>query len=145
MMETDPPIIIEQDFECAAINLWNALCKSEEMRQWYFESIPNFEARLGFSTRFWVDAGSRKFLHIWQITEVISPQTLVYQWRFQDYCGCFESRFEVTGDEQGCHLKFTLNILEDFPQDITEFTRQSGSEGWHYLINESLKRYLHRH
>jgi len=33
-------------------------------------------------------------------------------------------------------------VLEDFPQDIPEFKRESGLAGWTYLILESLQKYL---
>ena len=38
------------------------------------------------------------------------------------------------------HLNFT--VLEAFPENIPEFKRESGVEGWNYLIKESLKNFL---
>ena len=39
-------------------------------------------------------------------------------------------------------LRLTDQTLESFPDDIPEFTRESGIEGWTFFINKSLKEYL---
>jgi hypothetical protein len=39
-------------------------------------------------------------------------------------------------------LRLTAQVLEDFPEDIPEFKRESGVEGWTYFIKKSLKEFL---
>jgi hypothetical protein len=36
----------------------------------------------------------------------------------------------------------TVEVLEDFPDDIPEFRRESCIGGWNYFINHRLKEYL---
>jgi hypothetical protein len=35
-----------------------------------------------------------------------------------------------------------MEVVEDFPDDIPEFDRESCQSGWNYLISESLSSYL---
>jgi len=39
-------------------------------------------------------------------------------------------------------LRLSTRILEDFPDEIPEFTREGGLAGWTYLIQQSLLEYL---
>ena len=48
---------------------------------------------------------------------------------------------EINGSGDDCQLQLTLEIHEDFPQDIPEFKRESGVAGWNYFLDR-LKIYL---
>jgi len=50
--------------------------------------------------------------------------------------------FELFEQDTLTKLRLTEKIKESFPEDIPEFSRASGVEGWKYFINESLKNYL---
>ncbi|MFN3162708.1 MAG: SRPBCC domain-containing protein [Pseudohongiellaceae bacterium] len=67
MQINDPDVIVEQDFPCSQQVLWRAITDPAQMRQWFFDNIPNFEPRVGFKTEFTVDAGERQFLHQWDV------------------------------------------------------------------------------
>jgi uncharacterized protein YndB with AHSA1/START domain len=71
MKKSDKPVIVEQDYNTSLEDLWNAITQPERMREWFFENIPAFEAKKGFSTRFNVQSQDRDFPHLWEITEVI--------------------------------------------------------------------------
>lgn len=70
MKTTDDPIIVEEIFKCSRTTLWKAITEVDQMRQWFFEEIPAFEARVGFETSFPVQAPSMVFTHVWKIIEV---------------------------------------------------------------------------
>lgn len=72
-MERNEPVIVEQLFNKSIIEVWSAITEAEQMRQWFFENIPAFEAKEGFEISFNVQANGRDYLHLWKITEVI-PQ-----------------------------------------------------------------------
>ena len=142
-MKTDEePIVVEQQFNRSVSDLWNAITNIDEMRQWYFENIPEFEARVGFCTQFSVEAGDRIFPHVWEVTEAEPQHKLVYNWKYDGYAGDSFVIFELSGDGQSSHLRVTSRIVEDFPDDIPEFNRESGVGGWTYFIKDSLKAYL---
>ena len=142
MRTHEEPVVVEQEFNRPRADVWNAITKIEEMRNWYFENIPDFKAEVGFCTRFPVDAGDRIFLHLWQVTEVVPQRKVVYNWKYEGHAGDSLISFEVSGDEHSCQLRVTMQVLEDFPEDIPEFTRESCVGGWTYFINERLKAYL---
>ena len=48
MEKGDPPIIVEHSFDASAETVWRAITDVDQMRQWYFENIPDFRAEVGF-------------------------------------------------------------------------------------------------
>ena len=50
--------------------------------------------------------------------------------------------FELIEEGNQTKLRLTYTVIENFPDNIPEFTRESGIEGWSYFIKKSLKNYL---
>jgi len=142
MKRSEGPIIVEQHFDRLVLDVWNAIVEIDEMRKWYFDNIPDFKAEVGFSTQFLVESGERKFLHLWEVIEVIPTSKLVYSWRYEGFAGDAVSSFEVSGHDDSALLRVTLQVLQDFPEGIPEFTRESAIAGWNYFIKDRLKTYL---
>ncbi len=142
MKINEEPVVVEQGFDRSASDVWNAITNIDEMRKWYFENIPDFKAEVGFCTQFSVESGDRSFLHLWEVTEVIPQRKVVYDWKYEGLDGDALAIFEVSGDDQSARLTLTLRVLEDFPDDIPEFSRESCIGGWDYFIKDRLKTYL---
>ena len=113
------------------------------MKQWFFDNIPDFKAEVGFKTEFIVATENRMFPHVWEITEVIPQQKIVYNWTYKNFQGNSYVTFELseTGDNQTL-LSLTTKVIEDFSDDIPEFKRESCLGGWNYFIKSSLANYL---
>jgi len=142
MLTTDLPIIIEIDFKTTVEKVWKALTELEQMKQWYFEQLVDFKAEAGFKTQFSLQHEGRTFTHKWKILEVIPLEKISYNWSYQEYPGSSTVTFSLNETTMGTHLHFKAIILEDFPQDIHAFKRESGLAGWNYLIGESLQKFL---
>jgi len=142
MKTSEPPIIVTQIVEASVETVWNAITEVEQMRQWFFDNIPDFKAEVGFQTTFNVKAPSRDFLHNWTITEVIPQKKLVYNWKYPDFAGDSFVTFELTPHNLGTQLTLTTKVTEDFPQNIPEFKRESCLGGWNYFIKERLVGFL---
>jgi uncharacterized protein YndB with AHSA1/START domain len=74
----------------------------------------------------------------------VPQQKISYYWQFEGYPGLGLVTFELTGQSDTTTLKLTNAVLEDFPDDIPEFRRESCVGGWEYFIGQSLKEYLER-
>jgi uncharacterized protein YndB with AHSA1/START domain len=144
-MKNQNPIVAEQSFSTSAEIVWNAITHIEQMRQWYFENIPDFRPEVGFEVRFNVKSGERNFLHIWKVTEVIPLKKIAYSWNFEEYPGEALTTFELR--EKGPKTILTLKsyVIKNFPANIPEFKRESGQAGWDYFIKEKLPSYLENH
>lgn len=142
MKKGDPPIIVKQSFAVSAEAVWRAITDVNQMRQWYFENIPDFRAEVGFETRFEIRNEGRLFLHQWKVTEVVPLRKIGYDWTYAGYSGEFLSTFELSGQHDQTTLTLTALVLESFPDDVPEFTRESGLAGWVYFITQSLRRFL---
>lgn len=142
MKTTDEPIILTETYNAPASRVWRAITDVSEMRQWYIDNIPDFQAQVGFETKFLIVHEGRKFPHHWTVTQVDEGKRLAYDWVIEGYPGRSTSVWELM--EAGGSTKLTLDckVLEDFPGDIPEFKRESGVAGWTYFLKESLKRYL---
>ncbi|MBN1301332.1 MAG: SRPBCC domain-containing protein [Melioribacteraceae bacterium] len=142
MKKTDEPIAVVQEFNKSIGDVWNAVTNVDLMRQWFFDNIPAFEPVKGFKTQFNVASGERNFLHMWEITNVDIPGMIMYNWKYKGYPGDASVVFELSESNSLTILKVSMNIIEDFPEDIPEFRRESCIAGWKCFICENLKRFL---
>ena len=144
MKKTDAPVIVEQMFNASIETVWKAVTDIDRMRQWYFENIPSFEPEVGFETQFGVQSEGRHFRHLWTVTEVDPPQKIAYRWRYEEYPGDSIVTFQLSETDDGTRLTLSVRVLDDFPDDIPEFRRESCMEGWRYFIGKRLKAFLER-
>jgi uncharacterized protein YndB with AHSA1/START domain len=142
MKQSDPAVVVEQRFGVDADTVWRAITEVDQMRQWFFENIPAFEAAVDFETQFTVSNEGRDFLHRWRVTEVVPRKRLVYDWRYEQYPGDSFVTFELFEESGSTRLRLTATVREDFPDDIPEFRRDSCVGGWEYFIQQRLKAYL---
>lgn len=142
MRKDDPPIVVEQSFDASIETVWRAITEVDQMRQWYFENIPAFEAVVGFETQFEIRNEGRVFPHRWKVTHVVPLKTLEYNWKFDGYPGDSFVVFELFEQDGLTTLRVTARVVESFPEDIPEFTRESGLGGWTYFIKQSLRTFL---
>lgn len=142
MKVSDPPIVIEEQFNCSPETVWRAITVHSEMVRWFFENIPEFDPKVGFETRFDVRSEDRIFPHVWKLLEVDPSRKITYSWRHGGYDGDSVMSMEIFEQENGTRFRLTHTILEDFPDGIPEFKYESGVAGWTYFIKERLKGYL---
>lgn len=142
MKTTDEAVLVEYKFNTTIEQLWNAITKPEKMRLWFFENIPDFKAEVDFETEFPVTSGDRTFTHLWKVTEVIPLHKITYNWKYEEYAGDSFVTFELFEEREEVRLKLTMDILQDFPDIIPEFKRESCIGGWNYFIGEKLKSFL---
>jgi uncharacterized protein YndB with AHSA1/START domain len=115
------------------------------MRQWYFENIPAFKPEVGFETQFNVRSQDRNFLHMWKVTEVVPGKKITYNWKYEGYPGDSVVVFELFKENNLTKLRLTHQVQESFPEDIPEFSRESGVEGWTFFIRKRLKEFLEKY
>lgn len=144
MKKTDDPIIVEQVFNLSKEKVWRSITDLDEMVKWYFDNIPEFNAEVGFKTQFNVKSGERNFLHKWLVTEVIPKKKIVYNWTYQEYPGSADMIFEIFEENNTVKLQIRVIVIEDFPDDVPEFKRESCIDGWEYFIKGKLKEYLEK-
>ena len=138
MRKNDEPIIVEQTFNTSIDIVWNSITEIDQMRQWYFENIPAFKPEVGFETRFNVQSQGRSFLHIWKVTEVVPLKRITYNWKYENYPGDSFVVFELFKQNNLTKLRLTHQVQESFPENISEFSRESCLEGWTFFIKRSL-------
>ena len=142
MKTTDPPVTVIENYEVPVSKVWNAITEHSEMIQWFFDNIPDFKAEVGFKTAFPVHNEGRTFTHTWTVLEVDPGKRIKYNWHYPEYAGDANVFFELSEGENGTRLYFSMEILEDFPQEISEFKRESCVEGWDYFLSQRLRAYL---
>lgn len=142
MKKDEPPVVVTHSFKVGQDHLWEAITRLERMVAWFFDNIPAFEARVGFKTRFLVHNEGRNFPHCWEIIEVIPQKKITYNWKYEGYPGDSNVSFELFPNADSTELKVTATVLEDFPDHIPEFRRESCVGGWEYFIQQSLAKYL---
>ena len=144
LKKNEEPIIVEQTFNTSVDAVWNAITGIDQMRKWYFESISSFKPEVGFETQFNINSQDNNFLHKWKVTEVVPLKMLAYNWKYEGISGDSFVKFELFEENKLTKLKLTHQVLENFPDDIPEFKRESGVEGWTFFIGKSLKEFLEK-
>ncbi|MBR9846630.1 MAG: SRPBCC domain-containing protein [Algicola sp.] len=142
MKADDPLIEVQQKFKQSVEDVWQAITNVHEMRQWFFDNIPDFKASVGFKTRFDVTSEDRVFPHEWEVTEVIPNKKIVCQWTYEGYQGNSYVTFHLSEVDNQTQLTVSTKVTEDFPDDIPEFKRESCIAGWNYFIKDRLVDYL---
>ena len=142
MTDRAQPIIAEQTFDASMSTVWEAITMPDLMRQWFFSAIETFEPVIGFKTQFLIQLLERQFTHLWEIIDVVDGRKIVYNWKYEEYPGEGFVTFELFEQDGLTILRLTNEGLESFPDDIPEFARARGVEGWNYFIKESLKEFL---
>ena len=142
-MNTDP-IVVEQIYNAPIAAVWKAITEKDQMRQWFFEPMSDFETEVGFETRFDVQVEGQNYAHQWKVTKVVPERRIAYDWRYGGYPGNSSVTWELSETPQGTILKLTHKGIETFPQDNPIFSRESGEAGWGYFLHESLKPFLER-
>jgi uncharacterized protein YndB with AHSA1/START domain len=138
------PIVVEESFSAPVERVWRAITDKDQMRQWFFEPIAAFAPVTGFATQFNLRHEGRDYVHLWQVTEVIPPHKLVYDWKYEGYPGASFVTWELTQTSDGTRLKLTHTGVESFPQDNPAFTRESCEGGWKHFLCVRLKDFLAR-
>jgi len=143
MNNTDDLLVVQTEYAVPIETVWAALTQLEQLRKWFFTQIPEFNAEVGFHTEFDVKAPSRVFRHMWTLTEVDAPHRITYRWWYDDLPGKAYVTFElVAKSDTVTSCKVINSVVENFPDEYPEFTRESAEGGWNYFINEALKEYL---
>jgi uncharacterized protein YndB with AHSA1/START domain len=142
MNKNDEPVMVEQAFNASIESVWTAITDIDQMRQWYFENIPDFKPEVGFETRFEVQSGDRTFPHRWKVTEVKPFEKISYNWKYDCYSGDSFVVFELLRQNSRTLLRLTHQVTESFPGNIPEFSKESCTAGWTYFIKDCLKKFL---
>ena len=143
-MSTDP-VVIEQSFDVEVAKVWDAITNPDQMRQWYFTEIEDFQPQTGFETQFDVDCEGTIYTHCWTVREVVPLERISYQWRYLGRSGDSAATWDLTVGENATLLHFSHEVLEPFPADDPNFSREAAVTGWDYFINDRLKDFLERH
>lgn len=137
------PIIIRQTHATPRPMVWRALTDPEQMRQWYFEELPDFRAEVGFTTQFDVTCEGRVFPHLWEITEVILGERLAYRWRYGGFTADSTVSWDLTDTGSGdTALTFTHTWHTPLPEDDPILSREACVGGWNYFHHKRLQPFL---
>ena len=139
----DEPFLIERTFSAPIEKVWKAITDKNEMKLWYFD-LAEFKAEVGFKFQFVGGPPERQYLHLCEVTEVVSGKKLTYSWRYDGYEGNSFVTFELFGEETNTRLKLTHAGLETFPKQNPDLAKHNFVEGWTSIIGESLKKYLEK-
>ena len=142
MKATDEAIRLNYPLNATREAIWEAITDIDQMREWYFDNIPDFKALVGFETSFLVKTEDKSITHKWKVLKVIPNHLISYSWRFDEYPGESISIFYIMEDDSGVSLNLEIQTTEDFPDNISEFNTESCIAGWDYFIDGNLKKYL---
>jgi len=95
----------------------------------------HFQPKVGSKSEFAVLSGERTFIHLWEVTEMIPPAKIVYNWKYAEYPGDSFVSFELFEETGMTKLKISVVIANDFPENIPEFGLENCIDGWNSLLS----------
>lgn len=134
MKSTDRPVVVSQIIQATTASVWTAITDADQMRQWFFSQIQDFQPTVGFETQFDVDHDGKVYPHIWKILESRPREQIVYDWQYQNLPGRGIVTWDLAQQETGTKLTITNEVLESFPDDDPAFQRESCVAGWEYFM-----------
>ena len=138
----DRPLFIEREFNGAATKIWDALTKNEQLKKWYFQ-IPEFKPVVGFEFQFAAKVREDvEYVHLCRIIEVIPGKKIAYTWRYDHYPGNSIVTFELFPEGEKTKVILSHTGLESFAAAGPDFSRESFTGGWTYILGKSLKAFL---
>lgn len=138
------PFIIERILKAPVTKVWEAITDKAAMKQWYFD-LSEFKPVVGFEFSF-PGRGHKgeKYIHQCKITEVVKEKKLVYSWAYEGYPGISFVHFELFAEGNNTRIKLTHEGLETFPQNNSDFAKESFAAGWTELIGSLLKNFVEK-
>lgn len=143
-METQP-LIIERSYNASIESVWKAITDKEQMKEWYFD-LEEFKAEKGFKFQFTGGDENVQYLHQCEVILAEPPNKLSYSWAYPEHNDGYSivtwELFEEA--EKKTRLKLTHEGLESFPKDNPNFAVTSFTNGWNFILGDSLKNFLEK-
>jgi len=136
------PFTIERTYDAPVALVWKAISNKEEMKQWYFKDLDQFNPVIGNEFQFYGGSDSKKYLHQCKVTEVVENKKISYTWKYNEFEGNSLVTFELFPEGAKTRLKLTHAGLETFTVNNPDFKTESFAKGWGSFIGERLKNYL---
>lgn len=139
------PIIKEVMINAPAEAVWKAITDKDEMKQWYFD-IVEFKAEPGFEFQFTGqnEAGTKKYVHLCEVKEVIPMQKLSYSWHYENSEGDSLVTFELFEENSATRVRLTHEGVETFAAYGPDFAKTNFIAGWNEIIGTLLKDYVEK-
>ena len=143
-MTTSQPYTIERTYNASLSKVWKAITDKDEMKHWYFD-LAEFKAEVGFKFQFTGTGNDgTDYVHLCEIKESVFEKKLSYTWRYEGYQGDSLVTFELFKEGDNTRLKLTHEGIETFPQNSTDFAKESFAAGWTHITGVSLKNHLEK-
>ena len=139
------PLIVERTYNAQIENVWKAITDRDRMKEWYFE-LEEFKAEKGFKFQFTGGDENVKYLHECEVLFVDPPNKLSYSWTYPEHnSGYSMVTWELFKEgEKKTRLKLTHEGLDSFPKDDPNFAVKSFTEGWNFILGDSLKNFIEK-
>ncbi|MHA4895892.1 SRPBCC family protein [Pedobacter sp. PWIIR3] len=137
------PLIVERSYHAPIEKVWKAISDKNQMKHWYFQ-LEEFRAEKGFTFEFSGGDDKEQYLHRCVVLEADPPNKLSYSWTYPDHNNGYSVvTWELFDKGDGnTLLRLTHEGLESFPKDSPNFAVASFTQGWNFILGESLKKYL---
>jgi len=136
-------LIVERVYPAPIERVWKAITDKDQMKAWYFQ-LEEFKAEQGFKFQFTGGDDKVQYLHECEVLVVEAPHKLSYSWTYPEHnTGYSVVTWELFKEgENSTRLKLTHEGLDSFPSTNPNFAPESFSQGWNYILGESLQKYL---
>jgi uncharacterized protein YndB with AHSA1/START domain len=137
-------VIVERLFHAPADKVWRAITEPEQMRKWFFPTIGEFKAEVGFETEADSGCDGKVHRHLWKVTEVVPGRKVAYSWGYPDVPGSSVVAWELFPEGGKTRLRLTHTGLDTFePEKNPRYARGNFLGGWTHFAGR-LKEFVEK-
>jgi uncharacterized protein YndB with AHSA1/START domain len=130
-------VIIERLLEAPPEKVWRAITEPEQMRQWFFPTIREFKAEVGFETEAEAGCDGKVHRHLWKVTEVVSGKRIAYGWTYPDVPGASVVTWELFAEGGKTRLRLSHTGLDTFDAEKNpRVARGNFLGGWSHFAGK---------
>jgi uncharacterized protein YndB with AHSA1/START domain len=137
-------VIIERLLDAPPEKVWRAITEPEQMRQWFFSTIGEFKAEVGFETEADSNCDGKAHRHLWKVTEAVPGRKIAYRWAYPDVAGASVVTWELFAEGGKTRLRLSHTGLDTFePKKNPRYARGNFLGGWTHFAGR-LKEFVEK-
>jgi uncharacterized protein YndB with AHSA1/START domain len=130
-------VITERVYNAPTERVWQAITDIEQMKQWYFDTLTEFEPEVGFEARFENRHNGAILSNTFKVIEVVPGKKLSHTWTIADNPGNSVVTWELFDEGDKTKLVLTHDHVETFRSENTQgFARQDYVNGWSHFAGK---------
>jgi len=130
-------VITERVYNAPIERVWQAITDIEQMKQWYFDTLTEFEPEVGFEVRFENKHNGAILSNVFKVIDVVPGKKISHSWTILNNPGNSVVTWELFEQGDKTKLVLTHDHVETFGGATNPgFARENYVKGWAHFAGK---------